>query len=315
MESLPAAISATSGGWVFPVSVGLAVSFLAAAALYGLGGLRDPLRRRVRALAAAPAAGAGRRRWSLKAVAPLVPYLMPKKDAERSAIRARLLQAGYGSEGAPVTFFAIKIVLALVFPALVFVAAMIFPVLTLAKLVWIALAASFFGLVLPNIVISHKIETRQREILNGFPDALDLIVACTEAGLGLNAAFQRVANELALSHAELAKELALVNSEMRAGVERVTALRNLGTRTGVEDIRGLVSLLAQSMRFGTSIADTLRIYAAELRDKRMQRAEEQAAMIGTKMIFPLVLCIFPSFFIVMVGPAVLAVLRVLQATN
>jgi tight adherence protein C len=102
---------------------------------------------------------------------------------------------------------------------------------------------------------------------------------------------------------------------MRAGVDRVTALRNLATRTGVDDIRGLVSLLAQSMRFGTSIADSLRIYAEELRDKRMQRAEEAAAKVGTKMIFPLVLCIFPSFFIVMVGPAVLAVLRVLQSNH
>jgi tight adherence protein C len=163
------------------------------------------------------------------------------------------------------------------------------------------------------MVLSWWIERRQREILNGFPDALDLIVACTEAGLGLNAALQRVANDIAVSHPELSSELALVNSEIRAGVERVTALRNLATRTGIEDIRGLVSLLSQSLRFGTGIAETLRIYAHDLRDKRMQRAEEEAAKIGTKMIFPLIFCMFPAFFVVMVGPAVIGVLRVLQS--
>ena len=310
--NFPGFLSA-GGTWVFPVTIGLAVSLLAIAAIYGFDGIRDPLRRRLRAVTPALAGAGGRVRWTLKSVAPLVPYLMPKKDAERSKIRARLLQAGFGSASAPTTFFAIKILLALALPALVLAGSIIVPRLTPVQVMWAALAACFIGLVIPNIVISHKIETRQRDILNGFPDALDLIVACTEAGLGLNAAFQRVANELALSHAELSQELALVNSEMRAGVDRVTALKNLATRTGLEDIRGLVSLLAQSMRFGTSIADTLRIYASELRDKRMQRAEEQAAKIGTKMIFPLVLCIFPSFFIVMVGPAVLGVLRVLQA--
>jgi tight adherence protein C len=110
----------------------------------------------------------------------------------------------------------------------------------------------------------------------------------------------------------LAEELALVNAQVRAGVDRVDALKDLADRTGLSDIRGLVSMLAQSMRFGVSIAETLRVYAEEFRDKRMQRAEEKAAMVGTKMIFPLVLCMFPAFFVVTVGPAVLGVLRVLK---
>jgi tight adherence protein C len=238
---------------------------------------------------------------------------MPRKEDERSKIRARLLQAGYGSENAPATFFSIKIVSAMVLPAILLIAAAFYPRLTTVQLTYAALVAAFIGLTLPNMVLSWRIERRQREILNGFPDALDLIVACTEAGLGLNAALQRVANDIAVSHPELSTELGLVNSEIRAGVERVTALRNLATRTGIEDIRGLVSLLSQSLRFGTGIADTLRIYAHDLRDKRMQRAEEDAAKIGTKMIFPLIFCMFPAFFVVMVGPAVIGVLRVLQA--
>jgi tight adherence protein C len=130
--------------------------------------------------------------------------------------------------------------------------------------------------------------------------------------LGLNAALQRVAQELAVSSPVLAEEMALVNAQVRAGVDRVDALKDLADRTGLVDIRGLVSMLAQSMRFGVSIAETLRVYAEEFRDKRMQRAEEKAAMVGTKMIFPLVLCMFPAFFVVAIGPAVLGVLNVIR---
>jgi tight adherence protein C len=139
---------------------------------------------------------------------------------------------------------------------------------------------------------------------------LDLLVICVESGLGLAAAIQRVGEELRYSHPELAQEFALVNAEMRAGVDREAALHNLTARTGLEDIRGLVSLLVQTLRFGTSIADTLRVYSEEFRDRRMQRAEEQAAKIGTKLIFPLVFCLFPSFFVVAIGPAVIRIVAV-----
>jgi tight adherence protein C len=129
-----------------------------------------------------------------------------------------------------------------------------------------------------------------------------------ESGLGLGPAIQRVAEEINVSHPELSMDLAMVNAEMRAGMQREEALRNLADRTGLPDIRGLVGLLVQSMRFGTSVADALRIYSEEFRDKRMQAAEEQAAKIGTRMIFPLVLCMFPVFFIVAVGPAALRII-------
>ena len=303
-----------SGPWLFTLAIGMATALMSAGVMLFVRGVFDPFRRRLRAVSpTATVETEAPLQRLLRRVAPLVPYLMPKKEGERSKIRARLLQAGFASESAPATFFSIKIISGLALPAILLIAAAFYPRLTTLQLTYAALIAGFIGLTLPNMVLSWWIERRQREILNGFPDALDLVVACTEAGLGLNAALQRVANDIGVSHPELSAELALVNSEIRAGVERVTALRNLATRTGIEDIRGLVSLLSQSLRFGTGIAETLRIYAHDLRDKRMQRAEEAAAKIGTKMIFPLVFCMFPSFFIVMVGPAVLGVLRVLHS--
>lgn len=304
-----------SSPWLFALVVGAATALMSAAVILLVRGVFDPFRRRLRGVSPLTDTVDDDTPLQrlLRRVTPLIPYLVTKKEKEHSQIRVRLLRAGYPAESAPTTFFAIKIILAFALPVLLLIGIAFYPQLTNLQLIYAALVAGFIGLTLPNMVLSWRIDRRQREILNGFPDALDLIVACTEAGLGLNAALQRVANDIAVSHPELSTELALVNSEIRAGVERVTALKNLATRTGIDDIRGLVSSLSQSLRFGTSIADTLRIYANELRDKRMQRAEEDAAKIGTKMIFPLVFCMFPAFFVVMVGPAVLGILRVLQA--
>jgi len=159
------------------------------------------------------------------------------------------------------------------------------------------------------------VNARQREIRSSFPDALDLLVVCVESGLGLAPALQRVADDLVISAPELGGELALVNAEMRAGVERTQALKNLATRTGLDDIKGLVALLVQTMRFGTGVADALRVYSEEFRDKRMQAAEEEAAKIGTKMVFPLVLCLWPAFFLVAVGPAVIRLVDVFKQVS
>lgn len=158
-------------------------------------------------------------------------------------------------------------------------------------------------------MLSKLVEKRKKSLRNGFPDALDLLVVCVESGLGLAAAIQRVADELDVSHPELAFELSTVNAEIRAGMPREKALRNLAERSGLQDIRGLVGLLVQTMKFGTSVSDALRVYAEEFRDKRMQRAEEQAAKMGTKLIFPLIFCMFPVFFIVAIGPAVLRIME------
>lgn len=149
-----------------------------------------------------------------------------------------------------------------------------------------------------------------RKLRVGFPDALDLLVVCCEAGLGLMAAMQRVARELAFSHPSLASELELVCSKVRAGLTIKVALQEFTERTGLEDIKGLNSAISQSMRLGTGIAETLRVFSDEYRNKRLQAAEEQAAKLAVKMIFPMMCCIWPSFFIVAVGPAVLKVMKV-----
>ena len=138
-------------------------------------------------------------------------------------------------------------------------------------------------------------------------------MVCVESGLGLSPALQRVADEMTVSHPELGAEFALVNAEIRAGVDRAEALKNLAERTGLADIRGLVALLVQTMRFGTSVADALRVYSEEFRDRRMQAAEERAAKIATKMIFPLITCMFPAFFVVTAGPGVMRLVEAFRA--
>ncbi len=207
-------------------------------------------------------------------------------------------------------FYATKIVLAITLPMIVLVVSPLVPDLTMQmQLISIAGAAGL-GLLAPNMVLERLMQQRMKKLRNGFPDALDMLVVCVEAGLGISQAIQRVSDEIGVSHPELAEELALVNAEIRAGVDRVAALKNLAHRTGLDDVQGLVSLLVQTLRFGTSIAESLRVYSVEFRDKRMQKAEEQAAKIGTKMVFPLVVFLFPCFFLVSVGPAVVGLMSV-----
>lgn len=242
------------------------------------------------------------------AMGPIAVFALPKEELERHKTQRDLYRAGYRSPQALQTFYALKAVLTVTLAGIVLVGAQFFPELTSQKLMLYAAIAAAVGLLLPNYVLSKKLTSQMRLLRNAFPDALDLLVVCVESGLGLGPAIQRVADEINVSHPELSLELASVNAEIRAGVQREEALRNLAERTGLPDIRGLVGLLIQSMRFGTSVADALRIYSEEFRDKRMQAAEEQAAKIGTRMIFPLVLCMFPVFFVVAVGPAALRII-------
>ena len=243
---------------------------------------------------------------------PLAKYLVPKRSAERETAQAHLVQAGFRSPNSLRNFYGAKAILALTLPIVLLVASRWMPQVSMNTIIFAAVLLAFTGVRLPDNVLGYLREQRIKRLRNGLPDALDLLVVCVESGLGLAPAIERVARELEFSHPELAQELALVNAEMRAGVERPVALRNLAARSGVEDISGLVGLLIQTIRFGTSVAEALRVYAEEFRDKRMQKAEELAAKIGTKMIFPLVLCLFPSFFIVAIGPAVLRIIAVFQ---
>ena len=183
---------------------------------------------------------------------------------------------------------------------------------SLAVVVTIAIGGAGVGYMLPNAWLSRKERHRMECIARGMPDGLDLLVVCTEAGLGLHSAIQRVTAEIGISHPELADELSTLDSQLRVGVDKRVAFRQLAERTGVDDMRSLVATLLQSMRFGTSIADTLRIYAEELRDKRMQRAEESAAKVAIKMIFPMAFCMLPAMLVIGAGPAVLGAMRVLE---
>ena len=172
---------------------------------------------------------------------------------------------------------------------------------------------AILGLRLPNLWLGSRMRARQRAIAAGLPDTLDLMVVCVESGLCLDAALNRISDELVSVYPEISEELVLVNLEMRAGSSRADALRNLGMRTGVDDVKSLAARLVQSDRFGTSIARSLRTHADTLRNRRRQRAEEAAAKTTVKLLFPLVFFIFPALFVVLLGPAAIKVFQVLGA--
>lgn len=280
---------------------GLGISILVAA-------FTDPVRRRL-GLINEEKSKEGRLAIRIAtAVGPVAAYVLPKEELERNKVQRDLIRAGVRAPQALQVFYAIKTLLAVILPILVFFGARFFPEMQTQSVMMYAMMGAGVGLLAPNYILHRKVESRMRQLRHGFPDALDLLVVCVESGLGLGPALQRVADELGVSHPELSFELATVTAEIRAGVPREAALKNLAERTGLADIRGLVGLLVQSMRFGTSVADALRVYSEEFRDKRMQAAEEQAAKMSTKLIFPLVLFMFPVFFIVAIGPAVIRII-------
>lgn len=249
------------------------------------------------------------------AVGPVAAFVLPKEELERNKVQRDMIRAGIRSPMALQVFYAIKTLLAITIPILVLFGARFFPDMQTQAVVMYAMMGAGVGLLAPNYIVHRKVESRMKRLRHGFPDALDLLVVCVESGLGLGPALQRVADELGVSHPDLSFELATVTAEIRAGVQREAALKNLAERTGLSDIRGLVGLLVQSMRFGTSVADALRVYSEDFRDKRMQAAEEQAAKMSTKLIFPLVLFMFPVFFIVAIGPAVIRIIDAFAKTG
>jgi tight adherence protein C len=303
-----ALLSSDYATWLFGGAVGLTLALVAVAILRTSSVLLDPLRRRLRAVGSS-----GGKDDEPGLVGQIGERILPRSEKIRHTLRLSLVQAGWRDSGALAVMYAFKAALALGLPALFTTLALMVPAARTGPTTTLVLLGGglLVGWWLPNYLLRTRVAARQRRLMDALPDALDLLVACTEAGLGLNAAIERVAEQLPARSPELADELRLVNSEIRAGVDRMDALRNLATRTGLKDIRGLVSLINHSMRFGTSIANTMRVYAEEFRDRRLQRAEELAATIGTKLVFPLVFCIFPSFFLVAIGPALVSVIGVL----
>jgi tight adherence protein C len=240
---------------------------------------------------------------------------LPKDDWDKSALRRRFANAGMRSEVAPAIYFAAKTLLALVLPALALLGVTLFAGPDAQKFLLMAtLLMAALGFYLPNVVLSRLVEKRQRSLFEDLPDALDLMTVCVEAGLGLDAAMQRVAEEIGVKSHALKEELELVLLELRAGAGRDRALRNLALRTGIEDIDTLTSMLIQADRFGTSVGDSLRVFIDTLRTKRRMRAEEQAAKIALKLLFPLMFCIFPTLIMVLIGPAAMQVARQLLPT-
>ncbi len=233
---------------------------------------------------------------------------LPLSPAEVSKARAWLIQAGYRDARHVSMYVGSRILFALLGIGIVVL-------LSGFNSLILLLGVGAFGFFLPRILLKRMIKERQRRIKIGLPDALDLTVICVEAGLALDQAMMRVGEDLRHAHPELSGEFHLVTLEMRAGKPRVEALQNLAARTGVDDIRQLVATLVQTDRFGTSVAQALRVHSDSLRTERRQRAEEQAAKTSIKMIIPLVLFILPSILIVTLGPAIISLYRTLVASG
>ena len=240
--------------------------------------------------------------------APWVRHLQqvaPKSPKEMSALRRRLTTAGYRSLTAAALYSAAEILMPFVAGGTVLL------VLGFSKW-YIAFLAAAAGYVLPSLWLGRKIALRQKQIRNGLPDALDLMIVCIEAGSGLDQAVVKTSDELDISYPPLAEELRLITTEIRAGKPRLEAFKNFASRTKVDEVRSLVAMLVQTDKFGTSIAQALRTHAEVSRTKRRQNAEERAAKIGVKLVFPLVFCLFPGLYIAILGPAVVDYVRIFK---
>ncbi|SDY95752.1 type II secretion system F family protein [Nitrosomonas halophila] len=262
---------------------------------------------------ASPADALAEQEWKetvVKFSQPLAELALPSEEWETSPFRARFMHAGLRASSAPTIYFAAKTLLALLLPGLFLFSAGIgqLELSTQASILILTLLATI-GYYTPNLWLSRVIETRQRELFENFPDAIDLMTVCVEAGLGLDAALAKVGEEMQVSSPVLSEEIQLVGLELRAGASREKALRNLAARTGVEEIEALAAMLIQADRFGTSTAASLRVYSDTLRTKRRLRAEEAAAKIALKLLFPLIFFIFPALMIVLLGPAFISIYR------
>ena len=233
--------------------------------------------------------------------------LVSSPKSQTSSTELLMIRAGYRSSDAILSMKGLKILMPLGLAALAF-----FTGLYRSNPFMILALALVGGYLLPDLLLVWRVSARQHKLRKALPDGLDLLVICVEAGLGLDQALMRVAQELHITHPELSDELHLVNLEMRVGKSRLDALRELARRTGLEDIKSLVAMLIQTERFGTSIAQSLRVHSDDLRTKRRQRAEEMAAKTTVKMVPVLVFFIFPALMAVILGPAVIAIMRQLM---
>ncbi|HEY9506347.1 MAG TPA: type II secretion system F family protein [Gemmatimonadales bacterium] len=263
----------------------------------------------------APATLERRRRQArgerLKGVLQAFGEAVQERSQNTSAVRLRLVQAGYPNAAAVPMYLGLRVAV----PALMGMGtALLLPTLgySAPKTLIMSIYFGIMGYVLPSMMVGRRLKRRQKEMQKALPDALDMLVVSVEAGLGLNQALVRVSEEIYRISPVLSEQLALVNLEIRAGTTREEALRNLAERTGLQDISSLVGMLIQTDRFGTSVAQALRVHSETMRTKRRQRAEEAAAKTTIKMVFPLVFCIFPALFVVILGPALIQIYKALS---
>ncbi len=251
--------------------------------------------------------------WRESLMNDLVKLSMPNEKWDTSPLRIHFWRAGYPHQEAVFLYYGLKTILCIIFFLMAIVYCYLFRTdYDFSAKLFLGLICAGIGYYLPNLWIRYRIKKRKEQIFDTFPDALDLIRICVSSGLGLDAAIARVGSELSISSKALSEEFHQLNLELRAGASRENALKNLASRTGVDDIRSLASMLIQSIRFGTSVSESLRIHAEGLRSKRKLKAQEAAAKIPAKLSIPMILCIFPALFVVILGPSVLRILQLIQ---
>ena len=302
---------------VFSILLAAAVSIGVFSAWTQTAAEKDPMMLRLRQLRAlhpsTPRVGYGERPPLILDLLARLGGFMPARDG-RNALRTGLVRAGFRAPQAVAIFLGSKIVLACLMPVL-WIAFATMTGRSLGNSLLLTLVWMGVGFYLPTLFIGWRQRERYYQIVSGLPDALDLMVVCVEAGLGMTAALQRVSLELKVASRVIAEEFALVHQQMQTGVSRTDALRNLAQRTGVEDVYALVAMLIQTDRLGTSVANALRAHADGMRVKRRQRAEQMARKAAVKLAFPLVFLVLPALLIIILGPAAIQLMKALGSSG
>lgn len=302
-----------SGSGLLPYAVTVAAVLFVVVGVSGLLGGRDPVEERLARGTSRAGGGEGvslRRDASGMRLKRLAPFLTPSDARERSAVRDRLIRAGYRSEAATRIYFLARAILGLGAGTVI---AVLLPLLGSnvdpVEILIFTGGGALLGYVLPNYWVLRRTQHREEQIRDGFPDALDMLLICVEAGQALDMALARVAVEIGGAHPVLAEELAIVGQQLRAGKERAEVLRDFSRRTGIDDIGAFVTVLIQSDQFGTSIGDALRVYASEMRQKRLMRAEEKANKLPVKLALGTMAFVVPPVLLILIGPSIIMVMR------
>lgn len=298
-----------SSQWLLLGAIAIATSLLVIAIGLIIIGSKNPLKKRLEEVSAQELHNQKRTHKLENTLESLSPVFTPSSSKERESVSVKLMNAGFHQKNALSIYYAIKTLTGVV--GVIIAVALYFYMSEFKYTNILILLSIAVGLFLPNLILERYIGKRKERMRSAVPDALDLLVVCTESGLGFNAAMQRVANELTVSHPDFADELDTVCVKIQAGVTIKDAFNELIRRTGLHEITGLVKMLNHASRVGGSLAKTLRDYNEDYRDRRQQEAEEVAAKIPTKMLFPMILLIWPCFFIVAIGPALITIFTTL----